>query len=73
MSLSKLADAQVAWIIQEVARYIDGQVRQRAVPLSASQMAAMEPFFPLSTLDWARVVVSGRERIGNPPFYGQLV
>jgi hypothetical protein len=33
----------------------------------------MLPFFRASTLDSTRVVVLTGERVGNPPFYGQLV
>jgi hypothetical protein len=33
----------------------------------------MQPFFPASPLDSARVLVLSRERVGNAPFYGQLV
>lgn len=76
MPLPKLGDAQVAWVIQQVAEYIDRQrhtFRHRAAPLSKDRMAAMQPFFLASTLDSARVLVLNAERVGNPPFYGALV
>ena len=36
-------------------------------------VAAMQPFFALSTLDSARLLVLTEDRVGNPPFYPQLV
>lgn len=33
----------------------------------------MQPFFPVATLDSARLVVLVGERVGNPPFYGELL
>ncbi len=60
MLLPKLSDAQIAWIIERVAGYIVGQrqtYRLRAVPLDRNQKTTMQPFFPESTLDSARVVV----------------
>jgi hypothetical protein len=71
-----LNERQVASVIQQVTEYIDRQrktYRERAVPLNASQRATMQPFFPASTLDSARIVVLTGERVGNPPFYGQLL
>jgi hypothetical protein len=76
MHLPKLGEAQVGWVIQQVAGYIDRQrrnFRQRAGPLSPNQMAAMQPFFAASTLDSTRVAVLSVERVVNPPFYDQLV
>jgi hypothetical protein len=76
MPLPKLREPEIAWVIQQVAEYIGQQrqtFRQKAVPLSAKQVAAMRPFFPASSLDSTRVVVLTGERVGNPPFYGQLV
>ncbi|MBZ5698691.1 MAG: hypothetical protein LAN18_09110 [Acidobacteriia bacterium] len=76
MPLPKLSDAQIAWVIQQVAAYI-GEQRQiyigRAVPLDSVQKGALLPFSPGSALDSARVVVHSGERIGNPPFYGDLI
>jgi hypothetical protein len=75
MPLPKLHDAEITWVIQQVAEYI-GQQRQtyrgRAVPLDAHQRSAMQPFFPPSALDSTRVVVLAGERVSNPPFYREL-
>jgi len=72
----KLVDAQIAWVAQQVAEYIDRQRRtysDRTVLLTAGQKAAMQPFFPTSTLDSTGVLVLTAERVGNPPFYPQLI
>jgi len=69
-------DAQVASVIRQVAEYIQQQretYRQSAASLNATQMSAMQPFSPKSTLDPTRVIVLSGERVGNPPFYSQLV
>lgn len=74
--LPKLGDTQLAWVIQQVTEYIERQRQTysgRAVSLNANQKAAMQPFFPVSTLDSARVLVLIRDRVSNPPFYGALV
>jgi hypothetical protein len=76
MPMPKLRDAENAWIIQQVAAYIEQQrqtYRGRAVPLDGHQRSAMQPFFPASTLDSARVVVLARQRVSNPPFYGEIL
>src|SRR6266851_9341482 len=76
MALPKLSDEQVALIIQQVAAYIGQQqqnYRTKASPLSQNQRTAMLPFFPASTLETAQVVILTGERVGNPPFYGDLV
>lgn len=76
MPLPKLGDAEIAWVIQQVAEYIDRQrqaFRDKAVLLTANQSAAMQPFFPSSTLNSARLLVLTGDRVGNPPFYPQLV
>lgn len=76
MPLPKLTVAQIAWVIQLVAAYI-GEQRdiyvRRAAPFTSSQKGALQPFFPGSALDSARVVVLSGERVGNPPFYGDLI
>jgi hypothetical protein len=72
MPLPRPDDAQVAWVIRQVAEYIQQQrqtYRQSAVSVNATQMAAMQPFFPKSTLDSTRVIVLCGERVGNR--YGQ--
>jgi hypothetical protein len=76
MSLPNISAAQIEWIVKQVATYIERQrltYIRRAVPLSQSQNATMQPFFPKSTLNAVRVVVLGGERVGNPPFYGELL
>jgi hypothetical protein len=39
--------------------------------MNAKQMAAMQPFFPASTLDAVRLTVLAEERVSNPTFYGE--
>ena len=76
MPLPKLRDEQVEWIIKQVAAYIEQQRKTygpRAVPLNPNQMAAMRPFFPTLALDAARLAVLAGERVGNPPFYRELI
>lgn len=76
MPLPKLSVAQIEWVIQEVAAYIDQQrqtYRRRALPLSQNQRTAMRLFFLSSILDSARVVVPAGERVANPRCYGELV
>jgi len=76
MPLPKLTDGQIASVSRQVAGYIDTQrqtYRPRAVPLDRNQKTAVQSFFPAATLDSARVVVLAGERIGNPPFYGELI
>jgi hypothetical protein len=76
MTLPRLGPAQLDWVIQQVAVYIDQQrqtYRRGGVPLSQNQRTAMRPFFPASTLDSLRVVVLAGERVSNPPFYDELM
>src|SRR5229473_5431699 len=76
MPLPNLSDAQIAWVIQQVAAYIERQCRsflRGAAPLSQNQKAVMRSFFPQSCLDAARTVVLRGNRVGNPPFYEELV
>lgn len=76
MPLPNISASQLEWVIQQVAAYIDQQRQtygRRAVSLSQSQTATMQPFFPKSTLNSARVIALTGERFGNPPFYGELV
>ncbi|MGB8494280.1 MAG: hypothetical protein WCE53_07785 [Candidatus Acidiferrum sp.] len=75
MPLPKLRDAEIAWVIQQVAEYVEQQHRtykDKAVPLDSHQKSAMQPFFPASALDSTRVLVLGGERVNNPPFYAEL-
>lgn len=76
MSLPTLSGAQVEWIVQQVAAYIEHQrqtYRPAAVLLSLSQKNAMRPFFPEPALDSTRLVILTGKRVNNPPFYGELV
>lgn len=76
MSLPVLGAAQVEWIAQQVAAYIDHQrqtYRPGATPLSLNQKNAMRPFFSEPTLDSTRLVVLTGQRVNHPPFYSELV
>jgi hypothetical protein len=76
LPLPKLVEGQVEWVKRQVAQYISEQhktYRGRAKPLDRNQMVAVHPFFPASTLDSARILVLSGERIGNPPFYRELL
>ena len=75
MPLPQISDAHVAWIIEQVAHYIQQQrqtYRGRAVPLDGQQRSVLQPFFPASALDSARAVALAGERVSNPPFYPEL-
>lgn len=72
MPLPKLDDSQIAWIIREVARHIETQRQSYspgAAPIDWNERAAMQPFFPSSWLDSARVEVLSDHRVMN----GKLV
>ncbi len=76
MPLPNISTAQIEWVINEVAAYIERQrqtYRLRAVPLDRNQNTTMQSFFPESTLDSARDVVLVGELVSNPPFYGELM
>jgi hypothetical protein len=76
MSLPNLTKGQIEWVTQQVAIYIEGQrrkFRQVAAPLNREQKRVMLPFFPESTLISARVARLRGIRVGNPPFYEELV
>jgi hypothetical protein len=76
MSLPELSDSQIAWVVQEVAAYIERQRRsflRWAAPISQNQKTVMRSFFPEFTLDSVRIVMLRGIRIGNPPFYAELV
>lgn len=75
MTLPKLRDAQIAWVVQQVAAYIKQQrqtYRPKAVPLDRYQRSAMQPFFPMSVISATRHVVLAPERVSNPPFYAEM-
>jgi hypothetical protein len=46
--------------------------RGGALLLYGHQRSAVEPFFPASALDSARVPVLAGEHVSNPPFYSSL-
>jgi hypothetical protein len=76
MFFPKLNDQQIAWVVQQVAGYIEQQrqiYRGGAVLLNSRQTAAMQRFFPVSTLDSTRVVVLSAQRVSNPPFYVEVI
>jgi hypothetical protein len=76
MLLPKLTAVQIAWVIQQVAAYIERQRRsflRGAAPLSQNQRAVVASFFPESTLNSARIVMLRGIRVGNPPFYEELM
>jgi len=71
-----LTTAQVEWVIQQVAAYIQNQrhtYQPGVAPLSLNQKNAMRSFFPQPALDLVRLVVLAGPRVNNPPFYGSLV
>lgn len=76
MPLPRLNDEQAAWIVKEVAAYIQKQ-RQlfiaRAAVLNPTQKAALQSFFPASALDSARIVVLSNQHVSNPYFCANLV
>jgi hypothetical protein len=76
MSIPKLSDQQIAWIVRQVAGYIEQQrqiYRNAAVPLDGKQKSSMQRFFPASTLDSTRLVVLSGQRVSNPPFYVEVI
>jgi hypothetical protein len=76
MPLPNISAAQIEWVIQQVAAYIEGQrqtYRRGSGPLNQTQIAAMRPFFPVPTLESSRIVILAGERVSNPPFYGELM
>lgn len=76
MPLPRLNDAQIAWAIQQVSAYIEGQresFARMAVPLSHDQKTVMRDFFPKTALESARIIVLAGKRVGNPPFYAELM
>jgi hypothetical protein len=76
MSFPKLSDQQIAWVTQQVAKYIEQQrqiYRGAAVPLDNRQTAAMQRFFPASTLDSTRIAVLTGQHVSNPPFYVEVI
>jgi len=79
MPLPELSDAQVTWVAEEVAKYIEQQRNRHAktaAPLSATQKALLRPFFADAVLDSARLAIlqnsEADSQIENPPFYSKL-
>ena len=72
---SSFIDAQVAQIMKPVMLYIEEQ-RQKYLPVSCpltrAQRLTLEPFFPPSVLESARLAVLEQSAISNPPFYSSL-
>lgn len=76
MPMPNLTDAQNVGIVKQVEAYIERQhqtYRRTAVPLTLNQLVSMRPFFPVATLDAARLIAAPGERVNNPPFYGELI
>ncbi len=76
MPLPNISAAQIEWVIQQVATYIERQRQtyiRRGALLSKSETAMMQPFFPKSTLNSARILILAGERVSNPPFYSELM
>jgi hypothetical protein len=76
MSIPKLNNQQIAWVVRQVAGYIEQQrqiYRGTAVPLDGKEASAMRRFFPASTLDSTRIVVLSGQRVSNPPFYVEVI
>jgi hypothetical protein len=73
--------AACRWHNGQSARIGHGQIqarqrqtyRDKAVALGQNQRTTMQPFFPASILDSARVVVLAGERVSNPHFYGEFL
>jgi hypothetical protein len=76
VSLPMLTTAEVEWVIQQVAAYIQNQrhtYQPGSASLSLSQKNALRPFFPEPILHSTQLVVLSGQRVNNPPFYGALV
>lgn len=71
----KLSPDQTAHVSELIAGYISAQRQKyapRAVPISAQQRAALDPFFEREVLDNVRLLVLEGERMPNPEFYPML-
>jgi hypothetical protein len=76
MPLPELLPQHISWVSEQVAAYIEQQRkkhRAQAAPLSPEQRAIMQPFFPVSVLDTARLLTFTDHRLPNPDFYSMLV
>src|SRR5512146_2116099 len=74
MATPQLDAEQIAWLGGAVAEYIEVQRTRyapRTTPLTVSQRAAMNGFFPAAVLDTGLVELQN-ERVPNPEFYRAL-
>jgi hypothetical protein len=75
MATPRLTSDQIRQVSGLIAQYIASQREKyvsHAVPLSAQQRTALDPFFSSQLLESARVLVLQGERVGNPDFYPML-
>ena len=75
MATPRLTSDQIRQVSGLVAQYIASQREKylsRAVPLSAQQRTALDPFFSSQLLESTRVLVLQGERVANPDFYPTL-
>jgi hypothetical protein len=75
MPMPDLAPQHISWASEQVAAYIEKQRkihRPQAAPLSSQQRATMQPFFPASVLDAARLLTLTDHHLPNPDFYSML-
>ena len=72
MDLKNLPPAMVSQLITMVEDYISSSRKKyaaQAVPLTETQRAAMQPFFPTESLDAVRLCVLRGGRVPNPSMY----
>jgi hypothetical protein len=72
MNLSKIPPGMIGQVAGMVADYISSSRKKyvaNAVPPTAEQRAAMQPFFPADILDQTKLLVLKGKRIGDPGFY----
>ena len=72
MDLKNLPPAMVSQLVSMVEDYIDSSRKKyapQALPLTEAQRAAMQPFFPATVLDSARLCVLHGTRVSNPSMY----
>lgn len=72
MDLSKITPGVLGQIAGLVADFISSSRKKygaNAIPLTAEQRAAMQPFFPAEILDQTRLLVLKGKRIDDPGFY----
>jgi len=72
MDLKNLSPAMVSQLTAMVESYISDSRKKfaaQAVPLTGTQRAAVQPFFPAEILDAARLCVLRGSRVPNPSMY----